>query len=801
MNEKLKKYHEKRDFLMTKEPKGKMKNSKKHIFVVQHHRASHDHYDFRLQWNGVLVSFAVPKGPSLDPKEKRLAVHVEDHPLEYADFEGLIPKGQYGGGTVMLWDKGIYEAEGNFGDGLKNGSLKFFLYGQRLVGKWALVKLKKEQDSWLLIKEKDEFSSEKFDISKLDTSIKSGRTMQEIEKSFSHNPFQKVSVQLCKMVNKLPDGEDFLFEIKYDGYRVVAFSENGKTKLFSRNHVDLTKKFDAVAKAITELASGRALVLDGEIVLANEFGLPSFQDLQNAVKSGRADQAIYMVFDLLALDGDDLRELPLLERKSRLEALLKNSPKNLQFCEHMIGNGKKFFQAVSKMNLEGVVGKRISSKYKGQRNDDWVKCKCYHRQEFVVAGFVKSDKRDLSALILGVYDGNQLVYVGRAGSGIDSKMEKILLKKFTSLIVEKSPFSSLQRQKNVFWLKPKIVVEIQFAELTKDNILRQASFKGLREDKNASEVVFENFDEKIKKNEEKLQKIYKKTQKSLKNDIEICGIVISNSSRKIFNKENICKIDVAKYYEKVSQKMLEFLSGRVLSVVRCHNSIENKFFKKHPTVEKEGIKKIYITNSSGKLEEYFCVKNVAGLIEQVQLGTIEFHACGSHIENFDKPDCMVFDLDPDEQLSLEKIRQGVRDLKIILDEISLQSFLKTSGGKGYHVVVPFVPSVSWEEFRNFAENVAKLMESKCPERYTSNIRKDSRNGKIFIDYLRNTKGATSVAPYSLRARAGAKVSMPIFWSELESITPDGVDMEDAIKRLEKDPWQNFSKVKQSLRKK
>ncbi len=536
----MKKYREKRDFSVTNEPAGEKRINDRHIFVVQHHLASHDHYDFRLQWGGVLVSFAVPKGPSFNPNEKRLAVHVEDHPVEYADFEGVIPKGQYGGGTVMLWDRGYYEMNENFDEGMKKGSLKFVLFGQRLKGKWALVKLKNENDDWLLIKEKDEYAvvngeeidaekidefdnkiqknkkkvgknqknnekisknsnifSENEELSKYDTSVKTGQTMQEIAEgtdlSLRKNPFQKVDVQLCKMVNKLPNGKDYLFEIKYDGYRIVAFSEKGETKLQSRNHVNYTKKFDEIAKSINQISLGRAFVLDGEVVLADDFGMPSFQDLQSSLKSGKARQATYVIFDLLALNGEDLRVLPLIERKAKLEKLLTNCPSNLMYCEHIIGSGQTFFKAVQKMGLEGVVGKKIDSAYRSERNDDWIKCKCYRRQEFVVAGFVRSEVRELSALLLGAFDDKKFVYVGRVGTGIDEKTAKMLLKKILPIVTDKSPFSVSLAQdlSGVTWTEPKVVVEIQFAELTKDKILRQASFKGVREDKDAQDVVLE----------------------------------------------------------------------------------------------------------------------------------------------------------------------------------------------------------------------------------------------------------------------------------------------------------------------
>ncbi len=839
---KLQKYHQKRNFDKTDEPVGQKRTRKSGtpIFVVQHHIARKDHFDFRLEWKGALLSFAVPKGPSYNSKDKRLAVQVEDHPIDYADFEGTIPKGEYGGGTVMLWDEGNFSALNNFSKGLKKGVLKFELFGKRLRGKWTLVKMDDEHKNWLLIKEVDEFAKDSPSIEQFVTSVKTGRTMEEISKDekvedgkkiektqkkeaktskktekknkIQKNPFEKFDFQLCTLVKNVPEDDKFVYEVKYDGFRIGCFAQNGDVKLLTRNKVDYTSKLQSLAKSLCRLSQGRSFVVDGEVIVPDGVGRPDFQALQNALKRGEEEKIVYMIFDILALDGVDLRKKSFSERKEILKTLLQGSNANLCYVEHFEGSGKNFFKAVLKLGLEGVVAKRKKSQYVGGRNDDWQKIKCRPSQEFVVCGFLSSDKKELSALVLGCYLNDRLIFVGKCGTGFDERESKELLQKFHKLKSEKCPFESAGNDafeksckgEKICWLKPKFVVQIEYAQMSRDGILRQASFKGLRDDKSAKEVVFENpkndaKNEKTLKKPEKNQKNGKKSAK--KNVFSVFGVEISHPNKMIFKKEKISKKDVALFYEKVSARMFQFVKDRPMSVVRCSKSLSDCFYKKHPTVEKTSVGKISIQNDDGENQEYFFLKDKDALLEQVQLGTLEFHIWGAKAQSIEKPDYMVFDLDPDEKLGLEKVRQGVKDLKKILDGLKLKSFLKTSGGKGYHICVPLMPNSDWNSFHDFAENVAKLMEKKWPERYTTNIRKENRKGKIFVDFMRNTRGATSVAPYSLRARAGAKVSTPIFWSELEKIAPDQIDMSEAIARLNKvDPWRDFFSVKQKLKK-
>ncbi len=783
MNKKLAKYQAKRNFNKTTEPTGKKVkklSTKKKIFSVQYHVARRPHYDFRLQWEDVLVSFAIPKGLSFNPKDKRLAVHVEDHPLDYAYFEGSIPKGEYGGGTVMLWDEGEWIIEGDFKKSFEAGTLKFTLNGQRLKGKWTLIRLKEEsnQDNWLLIKEKDAYIKKTSGIARFKQSIKSNLTIEEIAKKDSRkNPFTNFDIQLAKLVEELPkDDSNWLYEVKYDGYRILAIIENNNVKLITRNHLDITDKFNEIANSLKILSQGKSMILDGEIVIFDKNGKSSFQELQNYIKKKNNESLSYMIFDLLSYDGIDLRETPLIERKKKLETILSNPPIGIHYCQHILNKGKQFYKEAKKLDLEGIIGKKIDSTYTGGRNGDWIKLKFRKGQEFIIGGYLVSEKREIQSLLLGVLKSKKLQYVGKVGTGLSTSNIAELKSKFASLERKTSPFNEKLpiKSDDIKWLSPKLIAEVEFTEFTKDNLLRQASFKGLRIDKTTKEVKIEKDD-------------------SLK---------ITNPQRIIYKNLNITKQDVINYYKDISSYMLPYLNQRIVSVIRCHNGIQKScFFKKHPTQEHEGIVVQEIKNSKGENENYFYIENENGLIYEVQLGSLEFHIWGSQVHQLDSPNLMVFDLDPDEKMSLNQIRQGVKDLKSVLDQLSLKSFLKTSGGKGYHVVVPIQTKISWEQFKSIAKQIAIYMEEKWPDKYTSNMRKNQRKGKIFIDWVRNTKGATSVAPYSLRARPKASVSMPISYNELDKIAPDEITLFDAIKRVKKkNPWKDFFKTQNDLNK-
>lgn len=811
----LNEYNEKRNFERTLEPEGKKEDSEEGLkFVIQHHMARRDHYDLRLEWNGVLLSWAVPKGPSYDTRDKRLAVHVEDHPLEYRNFEGTIPKGEYGGGVVMLWDEGLWEPYGNVEESLREGMLKFVLKGRRLKGKWALVRLKAKEgdtkDNWLFLKEKDEYIKTDDGISQYTTSVRTGRSMLEIEtgqdEKFTRNPFTTADVQLAKLVKTVPEGEDWLYEMKYDGYRIVAFVEGNSVRLMTRNSNDYTKRFNDIASSLIDWAAGRAMVLDGEAVITDESGKTDFQALQNYLKNHKAKSLTYIVFDLLALDGVDLRGLSLIERKEMLESLMKNAPENLYYSRYVRGNGKGSFAAVCEASMEGIVGKKADSVYSGTRNGDWIKLKCDKRQEFVIGGYTLTDKKayGVSSLLLGVYEGEELVYTGRAGTGISESDMKVLEEKFMNLKIDDTPFKlapKARKDEILTWLKPELVAEIKFAEWTEENLLRHASFKGLRSDKNPKDIKREKADEDTQMQFQSPVTEVEKTMEADSNSLMIEGIKITNPDKIIFEDTEITKADVVRYYQLVSERMLPFVRQRILSIVRCPKGVSHTcFYKKHPGPGSKGIITIPISTGSGETEDYFYIENQSGLISEVQMGTLEFHTWGSRVDELEKPDVMVFDLDPDEGMELSRVRQGVEDIRSILTELSLNSYLKTSGGKGYHVVVPLKPSVNWDVFHDFARGVAEVMEKKWPERYTSNVRKSKRTGKIFIDWIRNGRGATSIAPYSLRARKGGRVSMPIAWHELDTVEPDGISMVDALKRIsEDDPWKDFYQNDQMLK--
>lgn len=776
METRLNEYEGKRNFAKTQEPIGRRKNSEKElIFVVQHHLASRDHYDFRLEWDGALLSWAVPKGPSKNPRDKRLAVRVEDHPYDYKDFEGTIPQGEYGGGTVMLWDEGTYRPLTDMAAGLERGSIKIELHGTRLKGAWTLVRLKSEEsgDNWLLIKEKDSQARSTNGL-KPQTSVRSGRTMEEIEKAATRKksrlPFHEVSVELPKLLTDIPTENTWLYEIKYDGYRIVSYVEPRKVKMVTRNGIDYTKKMDSLARALSEMANGRSFVLDGEVVAFDSRGQSDFSLLQRSLKKGGEEKLRYAVFDLLALDGEDLRPLPLTERKEKLKELLNSASPSLIYSDHIKGKGRRLYQKAARLGLEGIVGKKPDSPYTGTRSGNWIKVKCRNREEFVIVGYTTSDSGDLRSLLLGLYKDDKLIYTGKVGTGFTEKSAAELLNKLGKIRADKPSYEGRPIRNSVS-VKPKYLAEVEFAEWTGEGVLRQPSYKGLRLDKSARETKAENSSRQL-------------------------PLTFTHPDKIIDRSTGMTKMDAVEYYRDVSSRMLPFLDKRILASLRCHEDLEC-FFKKHPQGRPKYIRISSFRNDSENT--YFYVVDEAGILEEVQLGTLEFHLWGSKAGKVESPDYMVFDLDPDPKIELDRVRDGARDLKKILQKLGLKSFLKTSGGKGYHVVVPISGCRSWEKFRDFARSIAQYMEETWPERYTSNVRKKSRRGRIFIDWLRNGRGATSVAPYSLRARPGLKISMPIAWSELDKVKPDEIDMAAARRRLKRvDPWTDFFSLEQRL---
>lgn len=844
----LDEYERKRNFERTAEPAGEAAEPPAEDaplrYAIQHHWASREHYDLRLEWDGVLLSWAIPKGPSYNPHDKRLAVHVEDHPLDYRTFEGTIPKGEYGGGTVMLWDEGTWEPHGDVDEALAAGELKFTLHGRRLKGDWVLVHIKprrgEKDDNWLLIKERDEYVQDDAGIAQFDTSVASGRTRDEIaagdDEHVVRNPFNQVDVELAKLVSEAPaDDAAWLNEVKYDGYRIVAFLEGNEVRLMTRNGNDYTSHFPTVASSLLDRAAGRALVLDGEVVVTDEDGRSDFQALQGFLKHPEGKQPVYMVFDLLALDGEDVRAQPLVERKRLLAEVLASASDDVRFSTHVEGRGEDSFHAACKLGLEGVVGKRAASAYRGGRSGDWIKLKCDHRQEFVVGGWTRTAKKPggVSALLLGTYEDGALVYVGRVGSGIGEDDARELLTQFAGLERSKPPFVNPPKARSgeeAYWVEPALVAEVRFAEWTDDGQLRHPSYQGLRIDKDPRDVRRENADDAEHplppaKRTENLMSASTTAAASAAStatpsaaassspsrshaakrrdsgELVIDGVTITSPEKLLFENPDITKEDVVRYYAQAADAMLPYVSGRILSIVRCPRGAGSAcFFKKHPGPHEAGIHTIDVTGSDGEDDAYFYVDDAVGIVSEAQMDTLEFHLWGSRVETLEQPDMMVFDLDPDKGLGLDQVRRGVRDLKGILDDLGLTTFLKTSGGKGYHVVVPFRPEASWDAFHDFARRIAQVMAEKWPDRYTSNVRLAKRNGKIFIDWMRNGRGATSIAPYSLRARTGARVSLPLNWDELDHVAPDAIIMQDALARLARgdNPWADYFDVEQSL---
>ncbi len=788
----LKRYREKRDFSVTNEPAGSIEHSKDSLrFCVQRHAARAEHFDLRLESGGVALSWAIPKGPSFDTKDKRLAMRVEDHPVDYMDFEGIIPKGQYGGGTVMLWDEGTWSPRTDPDEGLRAGSLKFTLHGGRLKGDWALVRMKSEGgqgDPWLLIKERDGYEKRSAGISKFTRSVRSGRTMAEIERAGRTNPFGRAEVMLARLTESLPSDMGWVYELKYDGHRVVAFSENGKTRLLSRNGLDCTQTFSAAAEAVSEAVNGRAAVLDGEMVVVNERGISDFGALQTYAKRG-GNGLVYVLFDLLALDGEDLRARTLTERKEKLRALLKDAPSILSYSVHTEKMTKRELQSLEKKGMEGIVIKRADSPYRAGKNGDWLKLKFRGGQEFVIGGFVRSQTGGLRSLLVGYYEEGELRYAGKVGTGFSEDSRRALLTELAPLIRKTSPFQSPPKAENadMVWLDPVLIAQIEYAEVTAGGLLRQPSFKGLRRDKQAKETV----------ESPARPKASSKRATSARGETEVLGVAITHPEKRLFTRPVLTKLGLAEYYSAVAPRMLPHIKDRLLSLVCCPSGIGGEqFFRRHLDGEFAGVGK-----SDGDGEEaYFYVKNAKGIVALAQYNAVEFHVWGSKRVSRGRPDTLVFDLDPDEGLPLAEVRRGARELRTVLDGLGLVSFLKTSGGKGYHIVVPLRSGVDAESFRDFAKGVAELMQNSFPTRYTATMSKKAREGKIFIDWQRNSPGSTSVAPYSVRARAGAPVSTPISWEELPKIAPASVNVRSALRRLAlPDPWENFFSVKASQR--
>lgn len=828
----LEQYHAKRDFGKTAEPAGKVGGRKQGggIFVVQKHAATRLHYDFRLEHDGVLWSWAVTRGPSLDPHEKRLAVHVEDHPIDYASFEGTIPKGQYGGGSVLVWDEGRWTPDGDPARGMKKGHIDFELEGHKLNGRWHLVRLKprtgEKRDNWLLIKSDDAAARPGEDILEEEPkSVKSGLTIEEVGEGKaakgekpkvwqSNRPaagkartaaakrLDFIEPQLATLEKDAPTGDDWLHEVKFDGYRMQAQIAGSEVRLLTRAGLDWTEKFDGPVTAALAKLKCRDAIIDGEIVVLADSGVSSFPLLQADLSARRADRFVYYVFDLMRLDGEDLRREPLVERKQALAELLGEQPEDsaLRFSDHFHEPGKVMLQHVCRMGLEGVVSKRADAPYRSGRGLTWIKSKCTLRQEFVIGGYLPSDKtgRGLRSLLVGFNEGGKLHYAGRVGTGFSGKVMTDLKKKLDGLKVETSPFSAaVPKGKGLTFVKPELVGEVEFRSWTSDRIIRHASFQGLREDKPAEEVV----QEQPKRAEAEAKPGAKAATKSSAGTAKT-SIKLSHPDKLLWPDEKVSKQDLLDHYALVWPRMQQFVLNRPLSLVRAPDGIHGqRFFQKHASPGMS--EKIARMKDPTDGEEILYIKDFDGLAALVQYGVVEVHIWGSTIDELEKPDQIIFDLDPDEGIDVGKVREAALDIHKRLDDLSLPSLVKTSGGKGYHVLVPLKPSAEWDEVKEFAHDFARALEQAAPDRYTATLSKKARAGKIFVDYLRNGRGSTTVAPYSSRAKKGATISMPVTWAEIEKgLAPNAFPLGDATTReqLKKaDPWKEFFKLGKALK--
>ncbi|EJJ27294.1 DNA ligase D [Rhizobium sp. CF142] len=836
----LETYQTKRDFKITPEPRGRQGRTKGNSFVIQKHDATRLHYDFRLEMDGVLKSWAVTKGPSLNPEDKRLAVHVEDHPLSYGEFEGIIPKGQYGGGTVIVWDRGSWTPTGDPHKAYRKGHMEFELDGEKLKGRWHLVRMHgkpgEKRENWLLIKGDDEEARHEGEVDILEErpeSAKTGRQLEEVaenpdatwhsrpeggnavapkakaapaRKAKSPAPQEQdwpkgakkadmpdfIELALAKLKPKPPAGERWIHEIKFDGYRLQVKIKDGRVTMLTRGGLDWTEKFgkdlvDAFASLPVETA-----VIDGELVVERDTGASDFSALQHDLSEGRFDRFVFYAFDLLYLDGYSLLNAGLLERKYLLETVVPKDSGKLRYSTHFNEDGGLVLNHACRLSLEGVVSKQRDSRYISGRNGEWIKSKCSQRQEFVIGGYVPSTamKNAIGSLAMGYYEDGALKYVGRVGTGYTVATGQMLYERLSAMEMEQNSFDdklTAEERRGLHYVKPQLVAEVEFRAWSADGILRHAAFRGLREDKPAKDVVPE---------------MEKTTAKNLPKS----AVPLTHPDRIYWPDEGVTKEGLANYYAQIWRLMAPYVVNRPLALLRLPDGISGhqRFFQKHAWKGmNDHIEEITDPKDKGG-EKLLRITDFDGLVALVQSAVLEIHPWGTTTENWEKPDMITMDLDPGEDVPWENVIAAAYELKERIEGEGLAAFVKTSGGKGLHVVTPLEPKAGWDEVKGFAKWLADSMSEDDPDRYLATATKAKRSGKIFIDYLRNGRGNTAVAAYSARARPGAAVSMPLEWSELTTeIGPAYFTVDNTPARLDalsKDPWDGFFAAAKPLQK-
>ncbi len=862
-------YRQKRDFTKTEEPSGAVRIAPAGHprFVIQKHAARRLHYDLRLEVGGVFKSWAVTRGPSLDPADKRLAVETEDHPLDYGDFEGTIPKGEYGGGTVMLWDRGFWAAEGDAATSLRKGELKFVLAGEKLKGGWILVRMSRDREggkrtNWLLIKRHDGYEKEGGRNSILgdDHSVASGRSMDDIAAGKGRAPkaFMRVAIpksrpssrtgsndgagaakertaprarattrasssaptsatmppfvapQLCKRVNRPQTGADWVHEIKLDGYRMQLRVERGEGTLRTRAGLDWTVKFSAVGEAVADFPD---CIIDGEVVALDQNGVSNFSALQAALSEGRSRDLIYFVFDLLFLRGRDVRGLPLLERKEELKRVVAEAADRngqIRYVEHLDDPGTAVLKSACRLELEGIVSKRADAAYQSGRTATWMKSKCRGGQEVVIGGW-SGTATSLRSLIVGVYRGGHLVHTGRVGTGFNAHNTPGLLRKLKARKTEKSPFggqTAPRRQRDWTWVKPDLVAEIEFAGFTVDGMVRQAAFKGLRQDKPARQVKAE------KAVSPDRTELAMPAAKAIRRKVPtrassvVCGVVISKPDKVLWpadaDQESYTKLDLARYLETVGPWMMDHIRGRPCSILRAPDGIQaERFFQRHAS---PGMSNLFSqVTIAGDRKPYIQIDRIEALIAAAQAAVVEFHPWNNEPGTPSRPGRLVFDLDPAPDVAFGAVIDAAKELRERLEELGLAVFCKTSGGKGLHLVTPLAirdtDALGWKEAKAFAQAVCAAMVQDSPDRYLISMAKKKRAGRIFLDYLRNDRLSTAVAPLSPRTRPGAPVSMPLSWGQVRNgLDPMRFTIKTAPALLARTkPWREYCESESSLK--